>query len=123
VSDDGPVLVVDDDQALREVIEWALVDEGFLVTVAENGAAALRVVEQTAPSAILLDMRMPVMDGWEFARSYRELAVPHAPVIVLTAAQDAAEWARQIDAADYLGKPFDMSELLDTLKRHIGRPA
>jgi two-component system, chemotaxis family, chemotaxis protein CheY len=116
----GPVLVVDDDQALRDVIEWALVDEGFRVTVAENGAAALRVVEQIAPCAILLDMRMPVMDGWGFARSYRKLSVRHAPVIVLTAAQDAAEWARQIDAADYLGKPFDMSELLDTVKRHIG---
>jgi DNA-binding response OmpR family regulator len=91
--------------------------------VAENGEAALRVVEQTAPSAILLDMRMPIMDGWEFARSYRELSVPHAPLIVLTAAQDAAEWARQIDAADYLGKPFDMSELLDTVKRHVCPPA
>ena len=123
MNSESVILVVDDDEALREVIEWALVDEGFVVTVAENGAAALRIVEHTAPSAILLDMRMPIMDGWEFARSYRELSVPHAPVIVLTAAQDAAEWARQIDAADYLGKPFDMSELLDTIKRHIGRLA
>ena len=121
MSVESPVLVVDDDEAMRDVIQWALADEGFAVTAAENGAAALRVIEHTPPCAILLDMRMPVMDGWAFARSYRELSVPHAPVIVLTAARDAAEWAQQIEAAGYLGKPFEVSDLLETVKRHVGR--
>ena len=119
MSVDSPVLVVEDDESLREVIEWALADAGYRVTAAENGAEALRAVEHTAPCAILLDMRMPVMDGWGFARSYRELPGPHAPIIVLTAARDAAEWAAQIRAADYLAKPFELDDLLGTLQRHL----
>jgi CheY-like chemotaxis protein len=119
VSVQQPVLVVEDDQALRDVIEWTLADAGYAVTAAENGAVALRVVQDTAPRAILLDMRMPVMDGWTFARVYRELPGPHAPLIVLTAARDAAEWASQIEAAGYVAKPFDLDELLQTLKRHL----
>jgi two-component system chemotaxis response regulator CheY len=121
MTDSRPVLVVDDDPALRDVIQWALTDEGFDVITAENGAVALRVIEHTAPCAILLDMRMPVMDGWAFARSYREWSGPHAPVIVLTAAQDAAEWARDVQAAGHLGKPFELPDLLETLKRTISR--
>jgi CheY-like chemotaxis protein len=121
VSVDSPVLVVEDDEALRNVIEWALSDAGYPVTAAENGAVALRAVEHTVPCAILLDMRMPVMDGWTFARSYRELPVPHAPIIVLTAARDAAEWARQVQAADYLGKPFEVDELLNRVQRLVAR--
>ena len=123
MSTESPVLVVEDDDALREVIEWALVDAGFAVVVAEHGAAALRVVEHVVPCVILLDMRMPVMDGWGFARAYLELPVPHAPVIVVTAARDAAEWAKQIEAADYLGKPFDIADLVETVRRHVGQPA
>jgi CheY-like chemotaxis protein len=112
------VLVVEDDESLRDVIEWALADAGYRVTLAENGAVALRAVEHTRPCAILLDMRMPVMDGWTFARSYRARPGPHAPIIVLTAARDAGDWARQIQATAYLAKPFELYELLDTLKRH-----
>ena len=119
MSVERPVLVVEDDQALRDVIEWALTDAGYLVTAAENGAVALRAVEDTPPRAILLDMRMPVMDGWTFARAYRELPGPHAPLIVLTAARDAAEWAREVQAADYVAKPFEVDELLRTLQRHM----
>jgi two-component system, chemotaxis family, chemotaxis protein CheY len=119
MSVESPVLVVEDDQELRDVIEWALADAGYPVTAAENGAVALRAIEHRAPGAILLDMRMPVMDGWMFAQSYRDLPGPHAPIIVLTAARDAAEWAEQIRAADYLAKPFELDELLRTLKRHM----
>ena len=118
MSHERPVLVVEDDATLRDIIEWALSEDGYRVTVAENGAVALRAIEQTLPSAILLDMRMPVMDGWTFARSYRERPGPHAPIIVLTAARDAAAWARQIQAADYLGKPFDVQQLLTIVERH-----
>ena len=113
------ILVVDDDESISEFVGWVLSDEGHEVTVAPNGAAALRLLEELRPDVILLDMRMPVMDGWEFARAYheREARRPHVPLVVLTAAQDAARSAREIGADGYLGKPFDVADLLATVKR------
>ena len=112
------VLVVEDDEALREVVTTALSDEGYAVHAAPNGQAALEVVDRVAPGVILLDMRMPVMDGWGFARVYRQRPGPHARIIVCTAAQDAARWAGEIDADAYLPKPFRLGELLDLVERH-----
>jgi CheY-like chemotaxis protein len=63
-------------------------------------------------------MRMPVMDGWQFSREYRLLDVPHAPIVVLTAAADAAQSAQQINADAYLSKPFDLSELIALVGRY-----
>jgi CheY-like chemotaxis protein len=112
------VLVVEDDEALREVIEWTLADEGYAVETAENGAIALERVSGRSPKLILLDMRMPVMDGWAFAREYHGRPGPHAPIVVLTAARDAGTWARDVQATGYLAKPFAIDQLLDTVQRH-----
>ena len=115
------VLVVDDDASIREFLDLALQDEGYEVVHAVHGAAALELVEQRQPDVILLDMRMPVMDGWAFARAYRQKPGPHAPIIVLTAARDAAESAAQIQADDFLAKPFDLGELLERVGHHASR--
>ena len=112
MSGAGPVLVVEDDEGIRDFVSMVLADEGYEVATAPHGAAALDLIDQAQPSLILLDMRMPIMDGWEFSRAYRELPPPHAPIVVVTAAQDAAERARQINADGYLAKPFDVDELL-----------
>ena len=117
-----PVLVVDDDPSLRDLIDWGLSDLGYRVATASNGAAALQAVRQETPCVILLDMRMPIMDGWTFARQYRALPGPHAPIVVITAARDAAEWAGEVNAAGYLGKPFDLDELIRTVERHSAGP-
>jgi CheY-like chemotaxis protein len=115
------LMVVEDDLALREVIEWALQDEGYGVTTAENGAVALDLLRGgDSPRLILLDMRMPVMDGWEFARAYSSLPGPHAPLLVITASRDAAEWAGQVDACGYLAKPFGIDDLLRAVERSGG---
>ncbi len=111
------VLVVDDDEGIRGFVSLALADEGYEVAEADNGAAALHLLESARPDVILLDMRMPTMDGWEFSRIYRQSPGPHAPIIVLTAARDASSWASQIDAEGCLGKPFDVDELLDLVGR------
>ncbi len=105
------VLVVDDDEYIRELVQMALADEGYDVITAGHGQEALRVAEAQRPMVILLDMQMPVMDGWEFARVYRELPVPHAPIVVMTAAREATERCSQIDADRCLSKPFDLDEL------------
>ena len=111
------VLVVDDEVSIREFVELFLTGEGYQVTTAGHGADALEAAERWQPAVILLDMRMPVMDGWEFARAYRGRPGPHAPIVVVTAARDAAESAGQIQADGYLAKPFDLEALLALVGR------
>ena len=105
------VLVVDDDESIRDLVEMALSAEGHQVMTAPDGAAALEAIAVSPPDVILLDMKMPVMDGWAFARAYREAPGPHAPIVVVTAAQDAASRAAEVAADGHLPKPFDLDEL------------
>jgi CheY-like chemotaxis protein len=105
------VLVVDDDESIRDLVEMALSSEGHQVMTAPHGAAALEAIAISPPDVILLDMKMPVMDGWAFTRAYREVPGPHAPIIVVTAAQDAASRAADVAADGHLPKPFDLDEL------------
>lgn len=113
-----PVLVVDDDAAILRTVTDILTDEGYEVLTAANGAEALALLAQTAPGVILLDMRMPVMDGWQFARALdaRQRAIP---LIVMTAAQDARQWGREVGAVAHLAKPFDLDALLAEVARQI----
>jgi DNA-binding response OmpR family regulator len=112
------VLVVDDDAGIREMVTLALTDAGYAVATAADGQAALALVGQFRPDVILLDMRMPVMDGWAFAQAYRAQADPQVPIIVCTAARDAAASAAQIAAAAYLAKPFNVEDLLACVARY-----
>ena len=112
----GRILVVDDDADIQEMVQIALEDEGYEVTVAAHGMAALEILQQLTPRLILLDMRMPVMNGWQFAQAYRERPGEHAPIVLLTAA-DASTSARQVGAEGYLAKPFDLSQLIATVAK------
>jgi CheY-like chemotaxis protein len=116
------ILVVDDDAAIRRFVAEALRDEGYLVTEAGDGRAALSAVDRDRPGLILLDMTMPVMDGWQFAAAYRRLPGPHAPIVCVTAAHRAAERAAQIMAEAALPKPFDLDGLLDLVARFVPPP-
>lgn len=107
------VLLVDDDADIRRVIAYVLADEGYEVVEASDGQAALQLVSTQHPDIILLDMKMPGIDGWEFARLYRELYHRQAPIIVLTAAQDVEQRAADIKAEAYLSKPFDLEGLVE----------
>ncbi|MBZ4418869.1 response regulator [Myxococcus sp. RHSTA-1-4] len=111
------VLVVDDDPDLVEVVTLALEMAGYRVSQASNGLGALRVLERELPQLILLDMRMPVMDGWTFARELRARYGYRVPVVVVTAAEDARLRAREVEANAWLGKPFDVDALLATVGR------
>jgi len=105
------VLVVDDDPGIRAVLAEFLAHEGYRVATAANGREALSVVSSGRPDVILLDMLMPEMDGWTFARAYRRLPGPHARIIVI-AATDAMGRAAEIGAAGHCDKPFDLDRLL-----------
>jgi CheY-like chemotaxis protein len=105
------VLVVDDDEAILEVVTVILQEVGYSVQTAQNGAEALMMVEQDVPALVLLDMRMPVLDGWGFATALAEREI-QVPIVVMSAAQHAASWAAEITAAGCLAKPFELPELL-----------
>lgn len=110
------VLVVDDDPGIRAVVAETLELEGYRVETVADGAQALRAIERERPALVLLDMRMPVLDGWGVARELRERGVA-VPVVVMTAAQDARRWAAEIAAPAFLAKPFDLDDLVRVVER------
>ena len=111
------VLVVDDDPNIRAVLADLLQDEGHTVVEAENGAEALALAAQRRPKLIFLDMRMPVLDGWGFVREYRSRPGPHAPIVVMTAAQNARRWCDEVGGDDCLPKPFEFDHLIAVVER------
>ena len=111
-----PILVIDDDPAILQTVSDILEFEGYPVALASNGAEGLNLLEQVQPSLILLDMRMPVLDGWQFARTLQQRGI-RLPILVMTAAQDARRWAHEIDADAYIAKPFDLVELLTAVEK------
>ena len=118
------IMVVDDEDAIREVIADILRDAGYAVVTARHGADALHVLDHDDSDgggiqAILLDMRMPVMDGWKFARAYRQRPGPHAPLIVMTAAQHAEQWCQEVLGAACLPKPFDVDAVLACVAEQV----
>ena len=112
------ILVVDDDAAIRDVVADILQMSDYPVKTAANGAEALDQIRAELPAAVLLDLMMPVMDGWEFLRRCRSCG-PCAglPVVVMSAAHDAARVADALGAQGYLAKPFDMDKVLDVIER------
>jgi DNA-binding response OmpR family regulator len=111
------VLVVEDDENLREMMAQLLTLEGFDAEVASNGQDALNKAHAYRPSVIVLDMMMPVMDGWEFCiRQRRDSEIAAIPVIILSAAP--LERLTTVGADTVLQKPFDYEGLLAAVRAH-----
>src|SRR5262249_4788770 len=105
------VLVVDDDPYIVEALAELLRDEGYVVQTAANGLEALEQLRRACPDVILLDLMMPVMDGWEFSAERSRLGLcPKARLIVLTAAVDAATKAGQLGADSFVAKPYSVDQ-------------
>ena len=113
------VLVVDDDDELAEVVRPVLREAGYSVATVRHGAAALELVEHHAPDLILLDLSMPIMDGWSFVAQYRRTAKPGARIVLLTANPNAADIARALQADGYITKPFDVDDLIAIVGREL----
>jgi len=122
VKSAGGILVVDDDPDLREFLRLVLTSMGFEVTSAANGREALDDMDGHDPDLILLDMKMPVMDGWEFCRAL-EGRDARPPIVVLTAAPDPAGRAAEVHAEGWLGKPFEYADLEAIVRRFAKSPA
>ena len=104
----GRILIVDDEQSVREVLSEYFVEQGYSVETAEDGEKALALVQANAPDLVLLDVRMPGIDGLETLRRLRTIA-PDLAVIMVTANEDVglARDTLKLGALDYVAKPFD----------------
>jgi CheY-like chemotaxis protein len=116
---DGLILLVEDDDDLREVELGILERAGFRVVSAREGREALDLVALEMPKVIFLDMRMPGMDGWAFAREFRARHDHSAPIVVITAAASAEKRAEEIAADGALGKPFDARDFIKAAQTHL----
>lgn len=113
------VLVVDDDASILDTVSAILAGEGYQVMAANGGAEAVTLMRSWHPTLVLLDMRMPVVDGWAVARAMHESG-SRVPIVVMTAAENARRWADEIGAAGHLAKPFALDELIDCVDRFTG---
>lgn len=115
----GRVLVVEDEEHIRSIIAQSLSDEGYKVVTAQDGAAALALVAKWPPDLIILDLWMPILDGWQFVDTYRRRAGPHAKIIAMSAVVDEGERGvrAQIEADAYLAKPFEIDDLIEVVGR------
>lgn len=118
----GKVLIVDDDQDLRAVVGDVLKDEGFAVVEAKDGATALAQLKKATPEAVLLDLKMPGLDGMAVLYEMKNMD-PHLPIIIMTAHGDipTAVEAIQKGAYDFTVKPPDFDKLIISLKRAVER--
>lgn len=118
------VLVVEDEAVNRLTLERMLTKKGCLVSCVENGQEAVVALESTSYDCVLMDVRMPVMDGIQATKKIRSLdrRSRNVPVIALTAYAMPGDREKCLDAGmdDYLAKPVDVQCLLDCLERHLG---
>ncbi len=115
------ILLVDDDPNIRQLVNLYLEKEGFEVSMADQGDAALKAFRQSPPDLMLLDLMLPGMDGWEVCREVRKTS--NLPIIMLTAKDETFDkvLGLELGADDYIVKPFDMKELVARIKAVLRR--
>ena len=121
----GRVLVVDDDDVIRQLISVNLELEGFDVSTAVDGQDCLEKVKAVRPDVVTLDIMMPRLDGWEAASRLRaDPDTADIKVVLLSARAQEADLERgsRIGVDAYLTKPFDPDELIDVVRRLAGLP-
>jgi len=111
-----PILVVDDDTAIRDSTSQILTDSGFRVVEARDGAEALRAIDVEQPALIVLDVQMPGIDGPAFARELRT-RLRRVPLVILTGVPDPKREADRCNAEAFLRKPFDADELVRLVRK------
>ena len=114
-------MVVDDEKNICELLRLYLEKEDFDITICNNGSDAISLIRQNQPSLVLLDIMMPVIDGWEVCRQVREFS--NVPIIMLTAKGETFDKVMGLDlgADDYIVKPFDTKEVVARVKAVLRR--
>jgi len=112
----GPILVVDDDPNTRLTIRWALEDAGYAVVTAADGVQGLARAASVRPALVVLDLRLPGVDGRTVAAQLRATDGTPPPILLITADDRAATMARHVGAYAYLSKPFELDDLVATVR-------
>ena len=113
------VLIIEDDKNISYALTALLESEGYATLSAENGSGALELLQNhEMPHLILLDMIMPGMNGWEFAKEFFSRYENRAPIIVMTAAADVEQRAQDVRAIGWIMKPFSPDVLISLIKKH-----
>jgi CheY-like chemotaxis protein len=119
-TDTRRVLIVEDEDAIREVIRDVLEDRGFRVTSARNGAEALSVLDALRPDVLVLDLLMPVMHGWDFMESYVEKTDGQAiPIVVVSVNPALPRSFNRFGVRQVVAKPFDIDLLIDAVEQAV----
>jgi len=115
------ILIVEDEQPIRNVLAEILEDEGYRVVAATNGLEALTYLRQhKPPQLILLDLGMPIMTGWEFCEQQQhDPRIAEIPVVVMSALPDLNRKAAALHVAECLNKPLNIDKLLGTVARYV----
>jgi DNA-binding response OmpR family regulator len=122
VPSHAPVLVVDDDLDSRTLLEMALSAAGYTVVSATNGIEALAVARRFHPAVILLDLMMPIMDGYAFrAAQLGEAEIAGIPVICVSGRHDAQAAARELKTAGCVVKPFELDAIVARVSALVQR--
>lgn len=120
MTDTGPVLLVEDNELNREMLARRLKRAGLKVLTASDGREALEIMQASQPAIVLMDMSLPVLDGWTACRMAREDAgISHIPIIALTAHAMEQDRLKALDAGcdDYATKPVDFPGLLAKIEK------
>ena len=113
-----PILVVDDDRGLRQLMQWALEDEGYRVEAAADAEEAVEQIRRAVPQLVVLDMTLPGRDGSAVAQALRA-ADPRVPIVLVTGDGDAQSKAARVGARAFLRKPFRMDALIANVRGAI----
>jgi two-component system cell cycle response regulator DivK len=114
------ILLVEDNELNRDMLSRRLIRKGYEVILAQNGQEGLEAAQNHTPDLILMDMSLPVMDGWEATRRLKEVpATSRIPVVALTAhaLSDDREKARRAGCDAYETKPVELTQLIETIER------
>ena len=114
------ILIVDDDESIRELLRLHLASAGYDVHVAADAIAAGYIVLRNAPDLIITDISMPHMDGFEFIAALKgDKALPYIPVIFLTSMEEGDHRGKELGAVGYLTKPVRADRLLALVAQHV----
>lgn len=115
------ILIIEDEKSISDIIKFNLVKEGFEVETAYDGEEGLKKALKQMPELILLDVMIPIMDGFEVCKRIRE--VSSVPILMLTAKEEEVDkvLGLELGADDYITKPFGMRELIARIKANIRR--
>ncbi|HYL88951.1 MAG TPA: response regulator [Burkholderiales bacterium] len=114
------ILIVDDDQNMRDLLRLHLTSAGYSVHVAEDAIAAGHLVLRSPPDLIISDVNMPHLDGFEFIEALKaDKTIPDIPVIFLTSEEEGLQRGRALGAVGYITKPVRADKLLTLVAQHV----